>query len=368
MSSSPEHVDLDSVVDYLLSVDLLDVDELIDGELTVDPVPRRHQNYRVTRSDGAGFFLKQPDPTVRSGAATLRTEGDFYRRAESGSSALPALPRLVHWDRTRPLLVVDLLGDHVTLSERVRARVPPEFPIGVWRAVGRSLGQAHTVLGRAWGRPALRGDVPWVTSTPLPDLRALSEMSQAGAAVLEIVQGSDPIRAGLRAVADSWRPLQTIHGDVRASNILVSADPTRRPADVRFVDWELVCAGDPLWDLAGVLDALLLDQDGPLTGVDGDDGEVGDDRPPVEVVPWPVFQSASRAAWEGYRSAAPPYPTGPMRHRTMLYAAARLVEGTIEATARADEITAELVSTLQVAENVFTDPDLAATDLFALAD
>ena len=43
-----------------------------------------------------------------------------------------------------------------------------------------------------------------------------------------------------------------IHGDVKFDNILVSDD------GMLLVDWELAGLGAPVWDLAGVVDGLLI--------------------------------------------------------------------------------------------------------------
>jgi hypothetical protein len=104
----------------------------------VEAVPRRNRNLRVTLASG-GLFLKQPEALADGSRQTLRAEGDFYRRhARPGSPLATALPRLPLHEPDSALLVLELLSEHETLTERCRSLAPPRFPIGAWSARTRS--------------------------------------------------------------------------------------------------------------------------------------------------------------------------------------------------------------------------------------
>jgi aminoglycoside phosphotransferase (APT) family kinase protein len=60
------------------------------------------------------------------------------------------------------------------------------------------------------------------------------------------------VRAAIAGLERAWTPRALLHGDVKFDNVLAS------DAGLLLVDWELAGRGEPAWDLAGVVDGLLL--------------------------------------------------------------------------------------------------------------
>jgi Phosphotransferase enzyme family len=354
-------LNVDNVVDFLLEREILDPDSVLAG-VVVDPVPRRNSNLRVTLSDGSGMFVKQADGQAEGSSKTMRAEGAFYSEWEASPEAGKlSLPRLLHFDPRRPLVVLELLSGHQPILEYSRAFPAHQFPIYAWRALGRYLGTIHQVLpGAGHDTVASHGPLPWVVRAPWPYVQSLATLSGAALGVIEILQGSDVLIDGLHSIRRLWRDQQLIHGDVRADNILVRS-VSDAELDVRLVDWEMHRRGDPLWDVAGALNVLLLEC---LNAYSVEEADPDPDPP----VPWVVFQSASRALWEGYVATA-----GQSLNRRQLtaetlavYCAARLVETVVESTARADHVPDVLVIPLQAAENMLADRPHAATRFFGI--
>src|SRR4051812_974273 len=107
-------LDLDSAAEYLRGLNLFDP-QAVRGGVTVTDVTRRNRNLRVEAAPGVGYFLKQPDGASVTAAQTLRLEAAFYTfcRREWPAGAARLLPRLVHYDDGRPLLVLELLHEAV---------------------------------------------------------------------------------------------------------------------------------------------------------------------------------------------------------------------------------------------------------------
>jgi hypothetical protein len=329
----------------------------LDG-VVVEPAPRRNKNLRVTRADGTGVFVKQADSQAEGSRRTVGAEGSFYAARQAEGGALPGilLPRLVYFDPDPPLLVLELLARHETLLEHARSFPPHEFPIHIWRAVGRCLGDVHRALAAvdpetAVGQPVL----PWVVAAPRPAVASLATLSRAALTVVQILQESKVLAAGLRDVGRRWRARQLVHGDVRADNLLVSAEADQT-LDLRLVDWELHRRGDPLWDVAGALDVLALEW---LRRLALDD----------EPIPVVVVQSASRALWEGYVETGGPAPRAgyPLLETLAVYCAARLVETAIEGATHAEQLPEQFVLAVQAAENIMSAPAETLADLFGIS-
>lgn len=354
MTGKPPVLDPDSAVRFLLHQGILDRDAVVTGDVTVEGVPRRNRNLRVSVTGGPGFFLKQPEDVSAHSRETLRAEAAFYRRYGSPPGPVAAvLPRLIAYEETAPLLVLELLSGHHTLREHCAAYPPDRFSIGLWRELGHRLGETHRHLSRD-GRDH-RAAPPWVLHAHRPAPSALSTMSQAGLAVLEIVQ-STAIGAGLDSLAGVWRGNTLIHGDVRADNVLVDAT-AGGGGDLRLIDWEMCRPGDAGWDVAGFLEIGVTLTVG--AAVDPDAGGL----PPV------VFQAASRAFWRGYVAArgwAAATARVEATHAAGL-TAARIVQSVLEMTARQAEPPEPAVVLLQVCANILADPARATSEFFAIA-
>ena len=348
-------LDVDSAVPFLLDRGLIRDEELLAGEVAVEAMPRRNRNLRITIGESSGLFVKQPEDLAQGSRETLRAEGDFYRRhAARGAAPAGSLPALLLYEPSGPLLVLELLPAHRTLGEHARSLPPPHFPIATYRALGRRLAGLHAGLRPTGSAPLPPGSLPWVAGAHEPSPSALRVLSPASLAALEILQGSAAIREGLGRVGALWTPRTTIHGDLRADNVLVRAgDGAHGGGDLRLVDWELSQPGDPAWDLAAVLSSLVVLWLGDL--------------PDAAALPWAVLQSAGLALWQGYRAHEHDERAAEMAARVATFAAARLVQSALELAARRAELPDLAVLLLQVSENVFADPDRAAAELFALA-
>jgi Ser/Thr protein kinase RdoA (MazF antagonist) len=241
----------------------------------------------------------------------------------------------------------------VTLADRLAMAPAPEFPIHLWREVSRQLARIHNELRLA--RPAPSGALPWVVRAEQPSPAALAMLSLAGLRVLEIIQGSSTIAAGLGGVGGVWNCVAVMHGDIRPQNILLRAG-AGSDEDIRFVDWEMQGVGDPAWDLAGLIAGLIAAW---LSRSAEHDPAAGASFPS-----WATFQASCRALWQGYADGAA--ESHPEARTLAILAAARLIQIAVELTVGISELPAVAVLLLQLSENMFADPARAASELLAI--
>jgi Phosphotransferase enzyme family len=144
----------------------------------------------------------------------------------------------------------------------------------------------------------------------------------------------------LARAREVWRDVHLIHGDAKASNVLVRGD-----GSVCVIDWEIAALGDGLWDVAGIMHSMLIPQ-----------YQVVEDLASAERRARPLLD----ALWNGYVSGLAESPPGDDPRVTMLrLTGARLVQMCLETTLYTDRVDALLDRTLQMGLELMTGPELA---------
>jgi Ser/Thr protein kinase RdoA (MazF antagonist) len=359
-------LDVDSATGYLLDHGLIDAGAIVDGELTVVSAARRHRNLRVDGPAGTGYLLKQADALAEAGRETLRNEAAFYAFCREEPAAAPVarlLPRLVRFDPDPPLLALELVRGSAPLGERLAAPGGQPLVTAPARAAGAALATAHrTFRGLEPAGGARLGWLPrrppWVMMIHKPDPELLTTIGPAAYRLLGILQTHDGFAPRLDRLREQWRPDTVIHNDVRSENVLVASPAgggEPGPGDVTLVDWEMVQLGDPAWDVAGLLQDLVLFWVNSMPLAEGLDVEELAARARH---PWPEVQGALRAFWHGYREAAGLAPADAelLLSRAVAFSAARLIQTAYEWAQPAHALPAQAVLLLQVSANVLEDP------------
>ncbi|HKI34290.1 MAG TPA: phosphotransferase [Gemmataceae bacterium] len=369
-------LDVDSATAYLLANGLMDRDAIIEGDLTIVSAARRNRNLRVDGPAGAGYLIKQADDPASGGHETLRREAAFYafcQQEPAVAAAARLLPRLVHYDPNPPLLVLELVRGGRPLWEPFSATAEPSFPVAPARALGGALAAVHN----AFRRPELTRDprlswlprrLPWVMQAHKPDPDFLTTLSPASFQALKILQTQPRFGERLGGLRRLWQADTVIHNDVKSDNLLiVPPDRGEEPghAHVRLVDWEMVQFGDPAWDVAGVLQDLVLlwINSMPLA-----DDIVLEEMAARARHPWPAIQAALRAFWRGYEQGAglAPAEADRLLPRAVSFSAARLIQTAYELAHPLSRLPAQSVLLLQVGANLLEDADEAQVQCYGI--
>lgn len=355
------------VVPYLLAAGLLSSRDVVDGDLVLRDMSRRNANVQVLDATGTGFFLKRAVGAERR--ATLRHEAAVYESFWRDPAAEPLrrhLPRLCH-DDDLGVLVLEMRGGARNLREHYARR--GRFSRAVAAALGDALAALHRLDG-GWAaglaRPPGMDGVPWVLSFSSCDAQAFSEYSDGCIALLRIIQQQPGFAARLEGARAGWSPQCLVHNDVRWDNWVLAPRPDGggKP-DVWLVDWELAGVGDPAWDVgsvfAGYLTLWLLSL--PATP----------DTPPEELprhARWPLdrMHPAIGAFWSRYvrRRELDAASAAETLLRSVVLAAARVLQTAVEGTQDHPEPTADAVLALQLTENMLARPQDAARSLLGI--
>lgn len=340
------------VIDHLVAADVLCTDDVVDTGLTIETSSRRNRNLRITWPAGTGYFVKLPNERSPMSRSTLRSEAEFYRVAGEGAHPFETfLARPIHIDVDIPVLVLELETGHDSLREVAAAALPGEFPIALHRRVGRLLAAVHSTDPSGLSAPASPPSVTPVANYGRPDPWLLNTATHGTLMLMEMLQDSTALSTGLTDLVDQWRAETLVHGDIRADNVLVGGSAAD---DLRLVDWELWHVGDPAQDLAGLFEVIV-------------DATMGHALADIDTA-GTIMQATCHAVWRDYTSTRGLTSAAcrALAPRVAAYVAARIVQSEVEVAERATAVSDRGCAMVQLAENVFSDPERAATEFLGL--
>src|SRR5262245_32461977 len=110
-----------NLADYLVASGLIAKRALVAGDFALVEAGRRNRNFKILRRDEAGLFVKQIKTPTAEAIATLQREAIFYRTVATNPAYRGlqlCTPRFVRYDERRHTLLVQLLSNAESLSER----------------------------------------------------------------------------------------------------------------------------------------------------------------------------------------------------------------------------------------------------------
>ena len=295
---------------YLTDVGLASGADIVDHDVSIIEIGRRNRNFRVMLSARPSLFVKQVPVVVPETRLALMREAAAGQLAIEEAS-LPTLaaviPRLLRYDPRHHVLVHEVIPGARCIAEVLLD--PAGIACDLVGAVAATLGRIHRESARAGSlarvASCLGGEAPWVVEIGEKAERIMPTMDGASRELVAAIRSSPVLSASLASLGRDWRRTALMHGDFKWDNIVVApgSDGGRQ---IHIVDWELCNVGDPLWDVAGLMAALL--QVWLLGGALG-----GDSRPAPQTpgaVPISFVQCAAVCAWQAYSGEAWPLGDG----------------------------------------------------------
>lgn len=356
------HLTAANLPHYLVGRGLLDAEAIVAGDVGVIDSSRRNRNFKVMRRGAPGLFVKQMREMQADAMLTLRREATCYAIAAEHPPLSRLMPKLVRYEPTRHVLVLELLPESESLlAYHGRNK---GFPTEVGRLLGQGLGVYHSQAGGLLDDERLRGllarQVPVILSLGRSGHGMLGSFGRIGPAVSALLQQHADFQALLDALGAEWRFDSLIHGDMKWDNVLVFPSPV--DLDFRIVDWEMADCGDAGWDVGAVLQSFLSTW---ITSM-----PIASGLPPAAYIgmasqPLEAMRPVLRAFWQSYASTRG-FDAARSREeleRCMRFGAARLVWSAIEQRLYLPEIDVTAAALLQVAMNVLKDPARAVREL-----
>jgi tRNA A-37 threonylcarbamoyl transferase component Bud32 len=330
---------------HLIRLGLVTPDDLVTQTITATEYVGRNHLVRVERPDAPCYIVKQPRDANTPDAATMWTEAAvFWLSVNDPTFAVlaPWIPKYYHYDEPNKILTIELIAGAASLMETqmAGAAVEPRRLYDVGRAFATLHGPASQVLREERVRRLFRAGMAWVLTLGMPQSPFVASTQAAQSIVAAVVQRPDALAALALARAD-WRDAHIIHGDAKAANVLVLADGT-----MRIIDLEIAALGDGLWDLAGMVQSLLMPN--PTVAPD-----------PLNVAQ-PRAQALIDALWAGYIAVLPP-PAHLADPRVTLLrlSGAKMLQTCLEWAQVSNQIYPQTPGLLQMGLELLTRPELS---------
>jgi hypothetical protein len=356
------HLTPANVVHFLSGRGLIKAETIVGGGVSVLDASRRNRNFKVLCSGAPGLFVKQMRDMQADAMLTLRREAACYEIAADHPALSRLMPKLVRYEPSRHVLVVELLPEAESLLNyytRLKG-----FPPEIGRMLGEGLGIYHSQAGGLIENEKLRGllarQVPIILTLGRGGHGMLGQFGRIGPAVSALLQQHKEFEALLDALGAEWRFDSLIHGDMKWDNVLVF--PTPAGLDFRIVDWEMADCGDAAWDVGAVLQSFLSAWIMSMP--------IGSGLPPEAYVgmatqPLEAMRPVLRAFWQSY-AATRGFTEAQSRselERSIRFGAARLVWSAIEQRLYVPQLDPAATALLQVSLNVLKDPRRAVREL-----
>jgi Ser/Thr protein kinase RdoA (MazF antagonist) len=246
MSCALRGAQLAKLVRRLVAEGVIDADAARDGRITVTD---------LSRSNPVGLVCLDGCPEIVVKGGTI---------ARDGVDPVPAELAAYEWlgmspdtARLAPAPLLAVAGATAVVSQWLRGAISLHEALATGTnsgedliaEVGRMLGVLHRAR-HGLRRLAIRR--PWILDVPAGRMPAIAIDNDPATRLIEALRQCAPLLATIASVGATWMPRTMIHGDIKFDNILVARDR------MLFVDWELAGLGPPAWDLAGVVDGLLV--------------------------------------------------------------------------------------------------------------
>jgi len=353
---------------YLADRGLVSLEAIVDSEFMVQDRSRRNHNLEVTLGSATGFFIKQARGQDTALIRTLEREAACYRLAREdtrfcGMAGL--IPAFHDYDPRNKILILALMPDAEDLwRHHLRQR---RFPAEIGRMQGTLLATFHSLQTLSEVELAQIGiferQVPWILSVHKSDPRFLHQVSRGNTQLVQILQQYAGFTEALDHLCETWTYRSMIHGDIKWENLVLTSDGMQ-PA-LRLIDWEMTDLGDACWDIGAILQAYfafwifqLSFQRGRTLGeaIEASPFDQAEMKPALGAF-WGTYAQSRQLAEAEAR---------PLLERSMLCAAARIIQTAYEGIQQSAEITPQALCQLQMSMNILSDPATAVNALIGL--
>ncbi len=350
----------DNVLHYLQKRGLLDGEALIRGKYAIYPLKTRNRILQVVTPDKP-LFMKQMERDSISDYMFRRESNalELLKRREEQTTSRLQVPRLIDRDPENNILISELIPDTLSLHDYLMHS--QNFPEALAEEQAHILSSCHQVRPGHTEIAAFPRLVPWILQLHKHDSQAYFKDSEASSGVIRIIQENELLSRELQRLHDQWQATHLVHGDVKWVNFLIGKNGS--PGSQRLIDWELADIGDPLWDVAGLLNSYLVAW---LFGFDNNAPQTYTHPERMKAFHYLNTRSSAKSFLARYMQLReiPESDQAAFLVRTMKYTAARVLQTSIEGINYNLKVEANNMRCVQLAHNIFRDPQQALTEFF----
>ncbi len=243
-----------SLASWLIQRGLLDPAVFAEGQFAVEELEFHNRGFRVYRPAHNSLYVKQLREFDQPNVQCLQREAAFGK-ALANFNGLDWLrthvPQFLDYDARHHAVTVRLIPKSVNLHECIE--LCGVLPNHLLRQLGRTIasfrGTECDAVVSAMPAGSLPCKAPWILSFHID--QGAGFLSPQNEEFLCTLQRDQLLTGSLDELHDGWRAESLMHGDMKWNNVLTRLGGGTGTEDEWFIiDWEMLDRGDPLWDLA----------------------------------------------------------------------------------------------------------------------
>lgn len=347
----------ENVYYYLIERNLINNKSVIEGDYLVQPLTTRNNILKVYTNTGTPLFIKQAAQDESSIRILQREAGTykFFKNNNTLFSTLSTkLPAFLDYDADRNILVTELKVNTTSLHEyyMLTKRFAPELAA----EQAAVLSAFHIALPDTTNLSFLPKTLPWAFIINDHDPYKVFPGNKMNGEIISLIQNNSALKNAILQLKDEWQVTTFIHGDIKWTNFLKSNKPNE--TSLSLIDWELADIGDPLWDVAGLLQSYIsawvfsFNNATPHQYTLNQDMQAFDIQqmqPSLQALLSTYFR-LQNIAGDNLKKAA---------IKTIKFTAARIIQTSIEGVMFDPQIQANNIRCIQLASNILKDPENA---------
>jgi Phosphotransferase enzyme family len=262
-------LDTDNVFEYLSTLDYCNIADRETSNVTI--IPAKNFNLLITFADGRHLLVKQElhddlGQTKQEFRLAWRMNQLVEDFPDFGVKINNFLPRILHFDPDRAILIVDYLTTHIDLYHYYSQE--NQFPISIARSIGQLLANLH---GNTFDRPEYqqfldRRSNDYITNPASDLIQRLAYITPIVFRMMppeclqffKLYQRFPSLSQAIFDLGNAIAPSCLVHNDLKINNILLDLSwesPTS--TTIKLIDWERAGWGDPAFDLGCMLGSYL---------------------------------------------------------------------------------------------------------------
>ena len=251
---------LQSLPHYLLSKGFLKSDTIVNGQYIAHQFQTRNIIFTVNTGEGTGLFVKQINNPEQGSLYVLQKDATclwMIHNIEAFSRLRKFVPEYLGYDASNQILLTALLENAQNIETYLNNK--NELTESLLTKIIHLFNSFHFKVDDKVLKESSVGffpkQIPWAMDVKM----ITSEERQRGLSItsmpnpaLQYASSNSYIIQEISSLKDTWNASSLIHGDVKWMNILINPDE-----NIYLIDWEIADIGDPVWDVAGVLQGII---------------------------------------------------------------------------------------------------------------
>ena len=342
---------------YLINKGFLEIDDLMNGEFMLTQSQSRNSIFQVSRGNKTGLFVKQLVSMDSLNVYLMQKDATVHymiHKLDVFKNVRQFVPKYFGYDPKTQVLVTGYFPDAQNLVEWSEAR--KELSVDQAVEIATILSSFHIDLTEEIPTNSslqfFNRDLPWILNIP-------SMPNSQTDALFKMIEEDEFLSDQLHDIRKNWSGNSMVHGDIKLVNFVTVNEGGKDK--VKVIDWEIANIGDPLWDVAGLLQSYLFFWITKLTaGPNGFQLMAGQ-----EYLDAPARKTITSAFWKVYaeKQGWTKEEEEKNKTKTMKYLAARLLQSAKELNQfNPSQLSSNSTLILQITKSILQSPEAAAKE------